>query len=123
MNEKNNLVMTMNGIEYNLGCTLRVAYIVQSYNSHRPYTEVFSEISEMPIEKQIEILYASFTAANKEIADTIPKKAFTDYVLDHYTLEDLMDHIKAIITGITGIDLDEDKETEGTSNNVNEQGN
>ena len=35
------MTTTINGTEYSLGTTLRVAYKVQGQHNHKPYTEVF----------------------------------------------------------------------------------
>ena len=38
---------TINGVDYELATTLRVAYKVQGQHNHAPYSKVFSEISDM----------------------------------------------------------------------------
>lgn len=94
----------INGTEFPLAVNLRVAYMVQGYNNHKPYAEVFQGIGDMVVEDQIDILYASFSCANKDEAKTFTKQMFRDYYLDNYTLRDLMDQLQAVIKGIMGED-------------------
>lgn len=97
------------GREYNLASTLRVAYKVQGQNGHKPYSEVFEQIGNMTIEKQIQILYAAFEVANPMATNEITQIKFLDWYLDNYNLTQVMDQLKAVISGIMGKDFDEDK--------------
>ena len=97
---------TINGTEYPLATTLRVAYKVQGQHNHAPYTQVFEKLGEMTLEDQIGILYAAFEVANPEQAKFITKKAFLDEYLDNYNLTEVMDQLKAVVEGIMGKKLD-----------------
>lgn len=97
------MTILINGCEYELATTLRVAYKVQGQHNHMPYTEVFSKIGEMVLEDQVGIVYAAFECANAEASKFLPRNKFLDAYLDTYTIRDLMEQIKAITDGIMGI--------------------
>lgn len=99
----------INGSEYPLSSRLRVAYKIQGMNQHKPYTEVFKSMGEMTLEKQIELLYAAFADANPDVAKELSQQQFLDYYLDNFTLDDVMQQLKAVMEGIMGkpLDLDE----------------
>ena len=102
-------VTTIDGVEYPLDTTLRVAFQVQGANEHRAYSKVFAEIGDMLLEKQIEILYLAFKIANPEAAKTFNQMQFLNYYLEHFTLREIMGQLEAVIQGVLG------KEDEGTS--------
>lgn len=106
------------GTEYELSTKLRVAYKVQGQNSHKPYTEIFSSIGDMPIEKQIGILYCAFEVANPEVAKSLTFMDFLNWYLDNCTVEFIMDQLQDIIGGILGKNLKEKLDKE-----VSEEGN
>ncbi len=109
------LSIVIEGTEYNLATTLRVAFNVQGQHNHKPYTEVFKDIGNMNVQDQIGIVYAAFTCANPGVVNfktgksepTISRKSFEDYFLDNYNLKDLMDKLQEIIQGIMGTEVDE----------------
>lgn len=98
----------INGTEYELSTKLRVAFKVQGCHNHKPYTEVFQNIGQMPLEQQIEILFVAFQDANPEVAMTFNKKAFQDYYLENFKLKQVMSQLQEVIKGIMGEDEDED---------------
>lgn len=100
-----NLSIEINGTMYDLSTKLRVAYKVQEQNAHKPYTEVFQQIDSMPIEKQIDILYAAFEVANPDQTKIITRKVFLDWYLDECDVSTIMTQLQAIIGGILGKDL------------------
>lgn len=73
--------MTFNyqGTEYELAESLRVSYMIQTKNNHKPYSEVFQELGNMPLEKQIQVLYIAFNIKNPGIAS---EQEFLNYCLD-----------------------------------------
>lgn len=77
--------MTFNykGVDYEMKDTLRVCYAIQASNNHKPYKQVFEEMGDMPIESQIDVLYASFNLANPGVAKS---QEFRDYVMDEMGL-------------------------------------
>ena len=93
------------GQEYELACTLRVAYKVQGQHNHKPYTEVFRNIGDMHIEDQIGILYAAFECANPSEVFKIKRQDFLDSYLDTYNIKTMMHHIQEVIKGIMGEDF------------------
>ena len=95
------LTVEINGREYTLATTLRVAYKVQGQNNHTPYMDVFSKIGDMRIEDQIGILFASFQVGNPEV--DMSKKDFVDYYLDHMNLKEVMAQLKQLVQEITGM--------------------
>lgn len=98
----------INGITYELSTKLRVAYKVQGQNAHKPYSEIFSQLDGMPIEKQIDILYAAFEVANPEAAKSVvSRQVFLDWYLDNYDVSTIMDQLQDVIGGILGQDLKE----------------
>lgn len=97
--------MRLGDEEYTLATNLRVAYVIQAYNNHKSYIDVFKGLSEATIEKQLEMLYAAFIVANgKHVMD---KNAFCDKCFDYLDVATVMDLIKQIIEGITGKTIDE----------------
>ena len=108
----------INGTEYPLATTLRVAYKIQGQHNHKPYTEVFKQMGDMHVEDQIGIMYASFECANPQEAIMIKRKDFENYYLDNYNLKDLMDQLQGVIKGIMGEDFFEEEEetSEGVTN-------
>lgn len=94
----------INGNEYPLSTTLRVAYKVQGQHNHKPYTEVFKGLGDMPLEQQIDILYAAFQCANPDEAKFITQQKFLDYYLDNYTLTTVMQQLEGVVKGIMGTD-------------------
>ena len=98
---------TINGADYELATSLRVAYRVQGQHNHKPYSEVFSNIGQMKIEDQIGILYCAFQVANPNVLMT--KQAFIDYYLDHMNLKQIMTQLKSVIQEITGFSDDSEQ--------------
>lgn len=98
------MVINIMGVEYPLASTLRVAYKVQGQHNHKPYSEVFSGIGKMPLEQQINILYAAFQIANPEAAQTITQQKFLDYCLDNFKLKPMLETIGELVKNIMGAD-------------------
>lgn len=119
------LTTIINGAEYPLSTTLRVAYKVQGQHNHKPYTEVFKGMGDMTLEQQINILYASFQCANPEQAKFITAQVFLDYYLDNYNLKVVMDQLQAVIEGIMGTELESQDKTsaEDQETTAEDQGN
>ena len=117
------LTVKINGTEYELATTLRVAYKIQGQHNHKSYTEVFRSIGEMVLEDQIGILYAAFECANPEDAKIIKRQNFLDAYLDTYNLKIMMEHIQGVIRGIMGEDFfEENEDTAETSGATNAEG-
>lgn len=114
------MCININGTEYPLATTLRVAYKVQSCNNHASYTKVFEQIGDAPLEKQIELLYCAFQVGNPE--SKMKFQEFLDAYLDNYDLRSMLSHIKSVVEGIMGPDLDK-KNTESSDASTSEQGN
>ncbi|WP_301003050.1 hypothetical protein [uncultured Duncaniella sp.] len=112
------LVTKINGQEYPLAANLRVAFKMQGFNEHKAYTQVFQEMGDMPLEKQIDLIWAAFETANPEAAKELTKLGFLNYYLDHYNLGDMMEQLQSIVAGIMGkdkLDEGEDAPAEGGS--------
>lgn len=107
-----NPIVNIMGTEYPLATTLRVAYKVQGQNSHKPYSEVFSQLDSMPIEKQVGILYAAFEVANPTAIFEVTQQKFLDWYLDNYNVSIIMAQLKEVIGGILGKDLMDDASDE-----------
>ena len=101
------LSINLFGQEYALSNKLRVAYRVQGQHDHKPYTEVFSGVGDMPIEDQIGIIYESFWCANPEARDKISRQRFLEEYLDKYDVKALREQLKEIIQGIMGVKDDD----------------
>lgn len=93
---------TINGVEYPLATTLRVAYKVQGEHNHKAYSKVFADIGDMCIEDQIGILFCAFQIGNPDVQ--MLKQAFINYYLDNMNLKQIMDQLKAVIQEITGFE-------------------
>lgn len=83
--------------QYEMAETLRVAYKIQEINGHKPYTQVFKEMGDMPVEKQIKILYAAFELANPGVASELE---FREYCLDNMGMEQFTDAISELIEAL-----------------------
>ena len=61
----------------------------------------------MPLEQQIDVLYAAFQIANPETAKTFTREMFRTYILDHdeFNAYVMLDMIKRIVSGILGKEL------------------
>lgn len=97
--------ININGTEYNVAATLRVAYKLQGYNNHKPYMEIIQDIGNMPVEKQIEIMYAAFEVANPEATQIYTLQKFRDYYLDNVTAKELLDQVQAVLSELLGLDI------------------
>lgn len=106
--------VTINGVEYALASTLRVAFQVQGQHGHKPYSQVFSEIGDMPLESQIAFLYAAFQVANP--SSKITEQQFLNSYLDNYDLKTMMNMIKEVIQGIMGTEVVEPGATDTSDN-------
>lgn len=98
--------ININGEDFQLATTLRVAFKIQGQNEHKPYARIFQELTELPVEKQIDMLYASFICANPEQTKVMTDKEFRDYCFDNMTIKDLMELLQQVIKGIMGISDD-----------------
>lgn len=98
----------INGTEYPLATTLRVAYMVQGQFNHKSYSEVFKDLGEMTLEQQISIVYCAFKCANPDQARFLTQQAFLDYYLDNFNLKELMSQLQLLIKKIMGIEDDAD---------------
>lgn len=86
---------------YELATNLRVAYVLQGMNNHKSYLSIFQEIDKLPIEKQLEFLYAAYTVGSG--SETIlSKNDFINDCLDNLDLSQVMEAIKQVVMGITG---------------------
>ena len=112
----------INGMEYELSTKLVVAYKVQGCNNHKPYTEVFQNLGDMPLEKQIEILYVAFQVANPEVAKSMPFMSFLSYYLENYKLKQVMDQLQGVVKGVLG-EEDPAPATQDTADNLGDVGN
>lgn len=97
--------ITYKGLQYPLATSLRVAYNVQGLNNHASYIDIFRDLGTQPIEKQVEVLYVSFSIANPSDSKAVSKQAFLDDILDTYNLNDLLEALHDVITGIMGPDV------------------
>lgn len=93
---------TIDGVEYPLATTLRVAYQVQGQHNHKAYSKVFADIGDMTIEDQIGILFCAFQVGNPNVQ--MLKQSFINYYLDNMNLKQIMDQLKAVIQEITGFE-------------------
>lgn len=103
------MFITIDGNEYELATTLRVAYKLQNYNNHKSYTDIFAEMGNMGIEDQILILYCAFSVANPTNTE-ITKQKFIDWFLDNSNVTDIMELIQQVVSGILGKDITEGSE-------------
>lgn len=123
------LTCNIDGQEYPLATTLRVAYEVQGQHNHKPYAEVFKDIGNMGVEQQIDILFAAFKCANGDMVKNkeMTQTKFREYYLDNCNLKDLMDQLQAIVKGIMGEDEDsetgDEETTAGGNGDAEEEGN
>lgn len=85
------------GHKYEMAETLRVAFKIQELNKHKPYTQVFKEMGDMPIEQQIKILYAAFDLANPGVASELE---FRDYCLDNLGMEQFTQALEDLVDSL-----------------------
>lgn len=99
--------IVLDGKTYELATTLRVAYRVQGQNNHKPYSEVFANLGDMPLEDQVGILYEAFWCANPAARAQYTRQQFLEEYLDHYNVKQMMLQLKTVIQGIMGVSDDE----------------
>lgn len=115
------VTVIINGQEYELATTLRVAYKVQGQHNHKAYSKVFSDVGDMTLEDQIGILFCAFQIANPAVKMT--QVDFLNYYLDHFKMKEVLDQLKQVIQEVMGVE-DEDAETPQSPEPGNaEQGN
>lgn len=115
------VTVIINGQEYELATTLRVAYKVQGQHNHKAYSKVFSEVGDMTLEEQIGILFCAFQVANPAVKMT--QGDFLNYYLDHFKMKEVLDQLKQVIQEVMGVE-DEDAETpQNPETGDTEQGN
>ena len=114
----------INGMEYQLARNLRVAYMLQNQHNHESYSSILSRVGEMPLEQQIDVIYAAFQIANPETAKTFTREMFRMYVLDHdeFNASVILNIIKDIISGILGKKLPDEVPDETASDKNAESG-
>ena len=94
------MTLNINGVDYPMATSLRVAYKIQGQHNHKAYSKVFSEIGDMTLEDQIGILFAAFQVANPEVQ--MSQATFLNNYLDNYNLRILMEQVKEVIQGVMG---------------------
>lgn len=92
--------LKLQGEEFELCCKLRVAFLIQKANNHKPYAEVFAGISTMTLEKQIETIYIAFKEQNPEKALELSGSKFQEVLLDESNLSYVLEALTGIIEGI-----------------------
>ena len=118
------LTINLNGNEYPMACNLRVAYVLQNQYNHESYSSILSRVGEMPLEQQIDVVYAAFQIANPETAKTFTREMFRMYILDHdeFNASVILKMIKKIISGILGKELPDEPTEEKDSDKNAESG-
>ena len=118
------LTIKLKANEYPLACNLRVAYVLQNQHNHESYSSILSRVGEMPLEQQIDVIYAAFQIANPETAKTFTREMFRMYVLDHdeFNASVVLNIIKDIISGILGKKLPDEAPDETASDKNAESG-
>ena len=118
------VTINLNGNEYTLASNLRVAYVLQNQHNHESYSSILSRVGEMPLEQQIDVIYAAFQLANPETAKTFTREMFRMYVLDHdeFNASVILNIIKDIISGILGKKLPDEVPDETASDKNAESG-
>lgn len=101
--------IVIKGATYPLSTTLRVAYKIQGMNDHKPYLELFQDLPNLPVEKQIEFIYAAFECANP---GKFTAGEFSDYLMDTMNVSSMLDTLRAITNGIMGVSDEEDNNKE-----------
>lgn len=91
--------------KYELSTSLRVAYVLQGMNNHKPYLEIFQNLDKMAIEQQIKFLYAAYSVAAKDAV--MDEDMFINECLDNLTLQEVLGAVQQLISGITGKSVDE----------------
>jgi hypothetical protein len=107
----------LRGIEYDLSAKLRVAFLIQKANNHKPYSEVFKTIGSAPLEKQIEVIYLAFQVENPDKAKEIDQQQFLNILLDDSNLTSILELMGAVIEGIMYNGLSEEEIEEKKAKN------
>lgn len=92
------MVIKYDGIEYEVSCSLRVAYTIQSRFNHQSYMKIFQNIQDMKLEEQIRMLYIAFSLKNPDVCS---EQAFLDYVLDNWNLNLTTRKVAELVENIT----------------------
>lgn len=100
------MIFNYKGKEYEMAETLRVAYKIQELNNHKPYTQVFKEMGDMPIEKQIGILFAAFDLANPGVASALE---FREYCLDTLGMDQFTTALEDLVSSLMNHGLSQEE--------------
>ncbi len=90
--------IVINGQEYPMKTSLRVAYQLQSEFGHKPYMQILQEVDKMKLEQQIKLLYISFNLANPNV---MTFNQFLDYFLDEGAFVQVTKKMAELIEAIT----------------------
>lgn len=90
--------IVINGQEYSMKTSLRVAYQMQAEFGHKPYMQILQEVDKMKLEQQIKLLYISFNLANP---NTMTFNQFLDYFLDEGAFVQVTKKMAELIEAIT----------------------
>ena len=88
------------GEEYELSSKLKVAFLIQKAFNHKPYTEVFRDIGNLGIERQIEIIWLAFKEENPEVALGLNLAKFQEGLFEDSNVTYIYEALTGVIEGI-----------------------
>ena len=92
------MVLVMNGQEYKVNTTLRVAFQMQSEFGHKPYMQILQDVDKLKLEQQIKLLYIGFNLANPNV---MTFQQFLDYWLDNGAFLGITKKMAELVEAIT----------------------
>ena len=92
------MILTMNGQDYEVKTTLRVAYQMQAEFGHKPYMQILQDVDKLKLEQQIKLLYIGFNLANPNV---MTFQQFLDYWLDNGAFLGITKKMAELVEAIT----------------------
>ena len=95
--------------DYELSTSLRVVYALRDISHANSLQEAIGSITRLDLDGQLELLYASYKAANSKNADCVSKEDFTDDVLDNLGIFAITNAINNLADGLLYSGLSEEE--------------
>lgn len=94
------MILRLKGESYELSTSLRVVYALRDIAHAGSLQEAIASISKLDLDGQLDLLYASYKAANREDANLLSKSAFVDKILDNFGIFAITNAINELTDGL-----------------------
>lgn len=94
------MLLHIKGKDYELATSLRVVYALRDISHAKNLQEAIGSISKLDLDGQLELLYASYKAANSKCADCMNRADFIDMLLDNLGIFAISNYINLLADGL-----------------------